>query len=62
MREVVVDFHACTDCRLCGDVCPHDAITFTGGGAVIDAQRCEGCGDCVIACPARAIHQTDVRD
>jgi ferredoxin len=47
-------------CRSCADACGTQAIRFTlrvGGAAlpVLTIQACNGCGDCVAACPASAI-------
>lgn len=47
-------------CRTCGEHCEPGAIRFTpriGGPALpaLDAQLCTGCGECVAACPGRAI-------
>lgn len=47
-------------CRTCGEHCEHAAIRFAprlGGAALprIDAEACTGCGECVAACPSRAI-------
>lgn len=48
------------ECRLCGDGCDAGAIRFPprrGGIAapVIDAARCNGCGDCLSLCPSGAL-------
>ena len=56
---------ACTGCKLCvRDVCFVDAIRLEPGGykgrprAVIDPDRCRGCGRCVVVCPVDAITLT----
>ena len=48
------------ECRLCGEHCDAGAIRFPprlGGVAqpLIDGERCNGCGDCLAACPAQAL-------
>ncbi len=40
------------DCKV---VCKFDAITVTDGLAVINPDRCTGCGACVSACPKKII-------
>lgn len=52
-----------TECRLCGDACEAAAIRFVprlGGISVpeVDAMRCNGCGDCLPACPTSALELT----
>ena len=47
-------------CEACRDNCEVDAIRFPpklGAAArpVIDADRCTGCGDCIDACPTKAL-------
>jgi ferredoxin len=47
---------ACKGCKLCiRDVCFVDAIQMVDGRAVIDVDRCRGCGRCVEVCPLDAI-------
>lgn len=43
-------------CRLCEDACPFGAVTCLGRPA-IDERKCDGCGLCVAACPARCLVQ-----
>jgi len=42
----------CTD-PACASVCPADAIKVDAAGVVLSAlaERCIGCGNCVLACP-----------
>ncbi len=40
----------CLGCRMCAKACPADAISFEGGCAVIDPEKCTACGACVAAC------------
>lgn len=47
-------------CRTCADACPEGAIRFLllprgRARADVDADRCNGCGDCMPPCPAGAI-------
>lgn len=41
----------------CQKACPNEAITKSDGSAylLIDAEKCNSCGECVRACPIRAI-------
>lgn len=42
-----------SECRLCADVCPEDAIRL-GGPCEMDDARCTGCAFCVAVCPGAA--------
>ncbi len=47
-------------CRACGDACDTEAIRFrlmTGGRARpdVDADACNGCGECLAVCPEGAV-------
>ena len=45
-------------CDMCLKVCKPGAIRETGQGRVtIDRKRCDGCGECVDNCPARAFER-----
>ena len=40
-------------CSTCSERCPvQGAISLDAGRPIIDAARCDGCGECVAACPA----------
>lgn len=49
-----VERDACTQCKLCIDVCPVRAIAAKSP-AYVDEAACKGCGSCAAACPADAI-------
>lgn len=52
----VIDFNACTRCRICQLRCPDAAITLDAGGyPVIDYDNCKGCMICARECPLRCI-------
>ena len=47
-------------CMSCRDACASGAVRFAlaigGARPQIEADACNGCGDCARACPADAIH------
>lgn len=58
---VVIVCRACPD-PPCASVCPTDAlIRRKGGGVILNASKCIGCGNCVEACPFGAV-QWDVEE
>lgn len=48
-------------CTLCADICPVEAVTFSGGDALpsIDADICLACGICSGQCPTQALSYVD---
>jgi|GEM_PF-303438 len=57
VRDALIIFN-CMNCEdpPCLKVCKSDAIYFSAKGVVsIDQERCNGCMDCVTACPYNAI-------
>ena len=50
----------CTQCGVCADICPVQAITRIAGGAwLIDKTICVGCFACVGFCPEAAMFHHD---
>ncbi|MBT3259152.1 MAG: glycyl-radical enzyme activating protein [Deltaproteobacteria bacterium] len=45
----------CIGCKICLEVCPEGALTFTGDGNRIDRDLCTGCGLCAEECPGDAL-------
>ncbi len=45
----------CLGCRICERTCQHGAIAVSDSLAVIDYEKCTGCGDCAEKCPRRLI-------
>jgi pyruvate formate lyase activating enzyme len=45
----------CIGCKICLEVCPERALTFTGDDNRIDRNRCNGCGLCAEECPGDAL-------
>jgi len=40
----------CNACRACIKACPQEAIALDNNLAVIDMNKCDGCGECVAKC------------
>ena len=47
--------YAKNDCRLCIDVCAHDAFIFEEGKLHVSALSCTQCGACIGGCPSHAL-------
>jgi MinD superfamily P-loop ATPase len=50
-----VDNGSCTQCQLCIERCPVEAISLKAEQIIIDEQKCLGCGFCAKGCPQEAI-------
>jgi len=47
----------CVQCKECIGLCKREAIALKDGIVTIDKLRCNGCGDCIRACPYRAAYR-----
>lgn len=50
-----IDHQECSQCEICIDKCPIDAITKENGRIKINKDVCLGCGVCVRSCPNQTI-------
>ena len=50
----------CIACRKCEKSCPDDAIKVIDNLAVIDYEKCTGCGICADVCPTKCIYKGDM--
>lgn len=50
-----VNAKACTNCSICLEYCPAEAIEQAGGSARIIDERCIGCGECLVVCNFGAV-------
>ena len=48
--------NGCIGCKMCEKKCPNGAIKVENFHAVIDYEKCTSCGECMTACPVKAIH------
>ncbi len=46
---------SCIGCKMCERTCEHDAVHVTDNLAVIDPEKCVGCGACAEKCPKKCI-------
>ena len=51
---VEVDPELCNGCEICVDKCQMDARAMVDGVAVVNLDRCIGCGNCVVLCSSNA--------
>jgi ferredoxin len=60
---IAVDRELCTQCGLCAEVCPVEAIDAQDG-TIIDEKKCITCCACIKSCPegARSIKPGPVKD
>jgi ferredoxin len=47
--------HLRSTCRICIDACHLDALAITSTSIGIDREKCNSCGECMVACPLSAI-------
>lgn len=59
--EAEVDVELCSNCETCIDRCFFDAISMTDEHAVVDPEKCLGCGVCTVVCPTEALRLKEVR-
>lgn len=52
----------CTDCNICMDACPCDAIRSENGHCIIDPDLCVECGACYDVCEFDAIVEAPLED
>jgi ferredoxin len=58
MRKYAVT-NGCTCCGSCIWECPSGAVTIGVKSAVIDPEKCAGCGACAGNCAAEAITEVE---
>ena len=50
--------NACIACMKCVKTCPCEAIVIKDNLAVIDYDKCSGCGACAEVCPTGCLKKT----
>ncbi|MFO7749549.1 MAG: hydrogenase iron-sulfur subunit [Desulfobacteraceae bacterium] len=61
-EKATVDENRCVICLTCYRCCPHGAIFWENGAAVISPIACQGCGICASECPMDAIQIGEFKD
>jgi len=49
----------CIACKACVKACPQEAIEMVDNLAVINLEKCDDCGECVLKCKPGTIHRRD---
>jgi len=57
-----VDEDLCAACLTCVRLCAYDVPVIREGAAYIEPAKCQGCGVCAGACPAKAIQLLHFKD
>ncbi|MBR6126839.1 4Fe-4S binding protein [bacterium] len=58
ISKAVIEYDKCTNCAVCNNICPNDALNFEEK-PVINSAKCIGCKKCFYACPSRAIRMDE---
>ncbi len=54
--------NACIACKKCEKVCPNGAVKVENNIAIIDYNKCNGCGACADACPTKCLKHATFPD
>ena len=54
ITKATINNEKCTNCKLCKNICPHNAI-LQKNNITINKERCLGCSQCANICPSKAI-------
>ena len=59
MPKPVINYHECTNCGSCADVCPVELFSRGSKIVVNCPEKCIGCRSCEVQCPSSAIKILD---